>query len=236
MKVLRLLGFYSHYINSLHVSSQPFHDLIRLSTSFHWTKEHENLFQAIEHRIGEDTDLAVPSTEYPFHIHIDSSNVGTGCILIQHFPRTKKKICFNSRVYYTAEQKTSTLHKQLCRNVLALQIFEDYITGSPFAIYFHCDHKPILYLRGRREQLFHRFFKYQVINTKFQNLKIIWKPCSKLAFPYILSRNLTIDDYQKHQLQHRRLPRDIEYFHEDGNPVTYKIQLEEKSNDSQNKL
>ena len=97
MKVLGCLGFYSCYIKNLYVDSQPFYDLIKDSTSFHWTDEHEKLFQSIKDRISEDTILAVPSTDCPFHIHVDSSNVGTGCILIQQFPEGKRIISFNSR-------------------------------------------------------------------------------------------------------------------------------------------
>ena len=77
MKVLRYLGFYSCYIKNLQVDSKPFYDFIRDSTSFHWTEVHESIFQMIKDRISEDTILAIPSTEYPFHIHVDSSNVGT---------------------------------------------------------------------------------------------------------------------------------------------------------------
>ena len=82
MKVLGCLGFYSCYIRNLHVDSQPFYDLIKDSTPFQWTHEQEKLFQSIKDSISEDTILAVPSTDYPFHIHVDSPNVGTGCILI----------------------------------------------------------------------------------------------------------------------------------------------------------
>ena len=86
MKVLGCLGFCGCYMKSLHVDSQPFYDLIKDSTPFDWTHEHEKLFQEIKDRINEDTILAVPSTDYPFHIYVGSSNVGTGCILIQQFP------------------------------------------------------------------------------------------------------------------------------------------------------
>ena len=234
MKVLGCLGFYSCYIKNLHVDSQPFYDLIKDSTSFHWTDEHEKLFQSIKDRISEDTILAVPSTDYPFHIHVDSSNVGTGCILIQQFPEGKRIISFNSRVFDKAEQKMSTLHRELCGIVYALQTYEHYIIGSPFPIYLYCDHKPILYLWGREGQLSHRFFRYQNIITKFQNLKIIWTPGSNLAFPDILSRNVTLEGYQKHQLQHKKIPRDIEFFDEHGNPVFYKIQHADNPHDTCN--
>ena len=90
MKFKRCLGFYSCYIKNLHVDRQPFYDLIKDSTPFHWTEEHEKLFNSIKERIHKDTVLAVPSTDYPFHIHVDSSNVGTGCNLIQQFPERQK--------------------------------------------------------------------------------------------------------------------------------------------------
>ena len=43
MKVLDCLRFYSCYIKNLHVDSQSFYDLIKDSTSLHWTDEHEKL-------------------------------------------------------------------------------------------------------------------------------------------------------------------------------------------------
>ena len=187
MKVLGCLGFYSCYIRNLAVDSQPFYDLIKDSTPFHWTEKHEQLFNSIKEPIHKDTVLAVLSTEYPFHIHVDSSNVGTGCILIQQNPEGKRIVSFNSRVFDKIEQKMSTLPRELCGIVSALQTYEHYIIGSPFPIYLYCDHKLILYLWGRKGQLSHRFFRYQVIITKLQNLKIIWTPGSNLACPNILS-------------------------------------------------
>ena len=105
MKFLGCLGFCNCYIKNLHVDRKHFYDLIRDSNSFHWTEEHEKIFQMMKDRITEDTIPAIPSTEYPFHIHVDSSNVGTGCILIQQFPESKRIISFNSRIFDKAEKK-----------------------------------------------------------------------------------------------------------------------------------
>ena len=128
----------------------------------------------------------------------------------------------------------STLQRELCGIVSALQTYDHYIIGSPFPIYLFCHQKPILYLWGRKGQLSHRFFRYQVIITKFQNLKIIWTPGSNLAFPDILSRNVTVEEYQMHQLRHKRIPRNIELFDQHGAPVTYQIQHEGSPNDNCN--
>ena len=110
LKVLRCLEFYSCYIKNLHVDSTPLYDLTRDFTSFHCTEEHKKIFQLIKDRIGEDIILAIPSTEYAFLIHLDSSNVGTGCILKQQFPEVRRIISFNLRIFVGSEQKMSKLH------------------------------------------------------------------------------------------------------------------------------
>ena len=92
----------------------------------------------------------------------------------------------------------------------------------------------ILFLWGRDEQLSHRFFRYQVNITKFQNLKIILTPGSNLAFPDSLSRNITVEEYRKHQLQHNNIPRAIEFYDEHGSPITYRIQHDDNPNDTCN--
>ena len=197
----------------------------QLSTGHTNTKNYSNQWKTI---------LAVPSTDYPFHIHVDLSNVGTGCILIQLFPEGKRKISFISRFVDKAEQKMPTFHRELCGIVSALQTYQHYIVGSPFPINLNCDHEPIVYLCGEKGRLSHRFFRYQVVITKFQNLKIIWTLGSNLAFPDILSRNVTVGKYQKHQLQQEKIPRDIEFYDEHGSPITYRLQSDDNPNNTCN--
>ena len=68
------------------MDSKPFFELLRDDVPFKWTKEHEEFFRNIKDRISEETTLAVPNPKYPFHIHVDSSSIGSGFILIQEFP------------------------------------------------------------------------------------------------------------------------------------------------------
>ena len=90
MKVLGCLGFYSCYIKNFRVDTRTFYELIKYTTPFKWTEQHEERLREIKTRISEDTILAVLSTKYPFHIHVDSSNVGTGCILVQQIREGKR--------------------------------------------------------------------------------------------------------------------------------------------------
>ena len=150
MRVLSGLGVYSLYIKKLHVDSKPFYDLIKTETTFQWTDEHEKLFRKIEDRISEDTVLAIPDTRYPFHVLVDSSSIGVGSILVPEFPTGKRIVSFNSRVYTKDEQKMSTTAIELCGAISALQTYEHYIIGSPNPVFLYTDHKPLLYLWGRR--------------------------------------------------------------------------------------
>ena len=60
---------------------------------------------------------------YPFQVHADSSNVGTGCILIQDLLKRKRIVSANSRVFDKAEQKMSFQHRELCGIISALQTY-----------------------------------------------------------------------------------------------------------------
>ena len=166
MRVLGCLVFYSMYIKNLHVDCKPFYDLIGDDTVFEWKPEHEKLFCEIKNRLSSDTVLAIPNTKHPFHVHVDSSSIGRGSIIVQEFPEGKRIVSYNSRVFDKSEQKMSTTHRELCGIVSALQTYEHYLLGSPHPIYVYCDHKPIIYLWGRRGKLSHRFFRYQVRKFK----------------------------------------------------------------------
>ena len=155
-------------------------------------------------------------------------------VLLSHNSLREGEISRLTRAFDKAEQKMSTLHRELCEILSTLQTYEHHIIGSPFPIYLYCDQKPTLHSWGRRGQLSHRFFRYQVIITEFQNLKIFSTKGSNLAFPVILSRNKTIEEYQKNQLQHKSIPWDIEFFDVTSTPVSYQTQNEDNSNDTCN--
>ena len=67
-KVLGCLGFYSCYIKNLHVDSQPFFELIKDTTPFEWTEQHEALFNQIKERISEVQVLQFPQLNILFII------------------------------------------------------------------------------------------------------------------------------------------------------------------------
>ena len=59
-------------------------------------------------------------------------------------------------------------------------------------------------------------------------------PGPYFVFPDILSRNVTVEEYQKNQLKHKKTPRDIEFYDEHGFPVTYRNQHDDNPNETCN--
>ena len=68
---------------------RPLYELTHDNTPFHWTNEHEKVFEQMNEDISSDTILAIPDVRCPLHLHVDTSNVGTGSILVQEFPEEK---------------------------------------------------------------------------------------------------------------------------------------------------
>ena len=87
---------------------------------------------------------------------------------------------------------------------------------------------------GRKGQFSHRFFLYQVIITKFHNLKVIKIPGSNLAFHDILSRNITLFDITELQLQHKEIPKEISFYDEKVDQMGYTIKNEDSQDISCN--
>ena len=154
------------------LDAKPFYDLIKEETKFVWTDEHSKLFQYFKDQLSADCELAIPNDKFPYFITVDASLTGVGATLAQTDENKKMRIIsYNSRIFTPQEQKMATMHRELTAIIYALQVYENIIIGSKFPITMYTDHKPILFLFTRKANLNHRFYRYQMILSKFENLK-----------------------------------------------------------------
>ena len=169
------MGFYSTYNVNLLADARCLYEMANINDKFHFNGYHamKKFFKKLKEKFCHGISKAIPMVNYPFHTHADSSNVRTGCIVIKDFPGGKRIVSAISRVFGKAEQKMSFQHLELCGIISTLQTYESYIIGSPLPLYLFCDYRPNLFLWSRKGELSHRFFKYQVVLAKFNNLKII---------------------------------------------------------------
>ena len=74
---------------------------------------------------------------------------------------------------------------------------------------------------GSNGKCFCKFFPFSrdfLAISEPENHLDSWK---KLAFPDILSRNVTITHMKKYQNKHKHIPKDFEFFHDQGEEVKY---------------
>ena len=105
------MGFYSTYIINFHVDTKNLYELANSNEKIRWLPSHKEVLQKLKDKFCPYKTNAIPNVNFPFHIHADSSNVGTGCILIQDLPEGNRIVSAKLRFFGKAEQKMSTQHR-----------------------------------------------------------------------------------------------------------------------------
>ena len=155
--------------------------------------------------------------------------------LSNNSPKEKELSCsFNSRVFDKAEQKCPLFTENYAESYPLSRHTNTTLLDHHFPSISIAIINQFFIYGGAKDNYRIAFPISGDFFTKFQNLKIIWTSGSNLAFPDILSRNVTIEEYQMHQLRHKRIPRHIEFFDEHGTPVSYQIQHQDNPNDTCN--
>ena len=204
--------FHTKFIEKLHVNLKPFNDISHENTPWSWTTEHETLFNKLQNALTSDRELTIPNTKHPFFITVAASIIGLGAVLFQlNEDNRKKVIYYNSRILNSREQKLSTIDREHLVIVHALQIYEFLIIGSPHPIHIFTDHKRLLHCFTKKGNLSPRFYRAQMLRTKFSKLKLIHTPSKNLSVADMLSRSFTKTELQLNQSKHTQLPPQIDF-------------------------
>ena len=82
-------------------------------------------------------------------------------------------------------------------------------------------------MSSKRKDFF-KIFHFNLNIPQFESLKIIWTPGKNPAFSDILIRNVTITDMKKHQKKHEGIPKDINFYDDQGQGVKYFIEHDDE--------
>ena len=79
----------------------------------------------------------------------------------------------------------------------------------------------------------YRFFEYQVVPTKFEDLEILNTEGRYLAIPGFLSRQFPKEEEKTIQIEYKTIHKDINYYTLDLKPVSFSVlHKEDKTNSS----
>ena len=146
----RFLGMVNYYRDMWQHRSHILAPLTALSSKkakWHWGPEEQSAFDEAKRVISQETILAFPNFELPFHIYTDSSNFQLGSTIIQE----DKPIAFYSRKMNSAQKRYPTGEQELLSIVETLKEFKNILLGQEIII--HTDHKNLLYEKSASDRI-----------------------------------------------------------------------------------
>lgn len=137
---LGLLGYYRKFIEQFAKITKPLTKCLKKNTKITHDKEFVETFNKCKTLLCNNPILAYPDFDQPFELTTDASNFALGAVLQQN----DKSIAYASRTLNEAEEKYSTIEKELLAIVWATKHFRPYLFDNKFTLY--TDHKPLEWL------------------------------------------------------------------------------------------
>ena len=122
------------FIPNLAQISHPLHPLMKKSSKFIWTAEHENCFNEIKNRIANATANSHYNPQLKTRVKCDASRSGLGAALEQLTVDGWKPIAFASRFLNFCQERYSVIGLELLGVVWSIEFFKKYLYGKTFTV------------------------------------------------------------------------------------------------------
>ncbi|XP_059073321.1 uncharacterized protein LOC131874098 [Cryptomeria japonica] len=98
-----MIGYYRRFIRDFNKMATPLYSLLTKDVKFHWTEDCEQEFLNLKEALTQAPVLKCPNWEFPFHIHIDTSDYAIGAVLGQKEALVEHAIYFINKNLQGAE-------------------------------------------------------------------------------------------------------------------------------------
>ena len=143
---LGLASYYRRFIAGFAEIAAPLHQLTGMGKDFRCTKECDEAFAVLKHRLQSAPILSYPDFERPFLLDTDASDYGIGAVLSQIQDGSERVIAYASRTLTKSERRYCVTRKKL----LAIVAFSTFvINGQRFRI--RTDHNSLRWLHNFKE-------------------------------------------------------------------------------------
>ena len=141
---LGLCGFYRKFVPNFAQISQPLTLLTKKNVKYHWSEEQEKAFESLKEALITPPILRYPDFKREFIVNTDASGTAIASILTQKYDGVEHPIIYSSRTLNSAEQRYSTIEREMLAIVDAVKRYRVYLTGTHFTIV--TDHRPLRFL------------------------------------------------------------------------------------------
>ena len=176
-ELARFLGMAGYYRNFCLIFSDiaaPLTNLLSKKVKFVWTDDCQMAFDKVKLLLQKSPVLKSPDYEKPFKLIIDSSDVGTGSVLVQEASDgLDHPVSYFSKKFLKYQKNYSVVEKETLGLVLALEHFDVYLGSTPFKIKVYTDHNPLTFLKtmkNKNQRLVRWSLALQEYNLEIQHI------------------------------------------------------------------
>ena len=171
---LGMAGYYRNFCLNFSDIAAPLTNLLSKKVKFVWTDDCQLAFDKVKLLLQKSPVLKSPDYEKPFKLIIDSSDVGTGSVLVQEASDgLDHPVSYFSKKFLKYQKNYSVVEKETLGLVLALEHFDVYLGSTPFKIKVYTDHNPLTFLKtmkNKNQRLVRWSLALQEYNLEIQHI------------------------------------------------------------------
>ena len=173
-RFLGMAGYYRSFCLNFSDIAAPLTNLLSKKVKFVWTDDCQMAFDKVKLLLQKSPVLKSPDYEKPFKLIIDSSDVGTGSVLVQEASDgLDHPVSYFSKKFLKYQKNYSVVEKETLGLVLALEHFDVYLGSTPFKIKVYTDHNPLTFLKtmkNKNQRLVRWSLALQEYNLEIQHI------------------------------------------------------------------
>ena len=173
-RFLGMAGYYRNFCLNFSEIAAPLTNLLSKKVKFVWTDDCQLAFDKVKLLLQKSPVLKSPDYKKPFKLIIDSSDVGTGSVLVQEASDgLDHHVSYFSKKFLKYQKNYSVVEKETLGLVLALEHFDVYLGSTPFKIKVYTDHNPLTFLKtmkNKNQRLARWSLALQEYNLEIQHI------------------------------------------------------------------
>ena len=173
-RFLGMAGYYRSFCLNFSEIAAPLTNLLSKKVKIVWTDDCQRAFDKVKLLLQKSPVLKSPDYEKPFKLIIDSSDVGTGSVLVQEASDgLDHPVSYFSKKFLKYQKNYSVVEKETLGLVLALEHFDVYLGSTPFKIKVYTDHNPLTFLKtmkNKNQRLVRWSLALQEYNLEIQHI------------------------------------------------------------------
>lgn len=145
-----MASYYRRFIQNFARIAEPLTRLTKKAVPFEWSTDQQQAYSMLKEALMKQPVLCHYNPGLQLELRTDACGYGLGAILLQIYPdKTKKVVCYLSRLLQKAERNYCITEKECLAIVWAIRKCKQYLQGSKFVVV--TDHIALKWLKEKTD-------------------------------------------------------------------------------------